>query len=58
MQLVEQHVIRKADPRYATIDQAAFASKAYNAANYIVRQSFIHEGVYPGRQGFPSHQGS
>src|SRR5262245_15298735 len=47
MQLVEQHVIRKKDPRYAAIDQAAFASKnLYNAANYIVRQSFIHEGIY------------
>ena len=49
MQLVEQHVIRKADPRFAAIDQAAFASKKlYNAANYIVRQAFIHEGVYLG----------
>jgi putative transposase len=49
MQLVEQHVIRKADPRFAAIDQAAFASKhLYNAANYIVRQAFIHEGVYLG----------
>jgi putative transposase len=47
MQLVEQHVIRKADTRYAAIDQAAFASKnLYNAANYLVRQAFIHEGVY------------
>ena len=49
MQLVEQHVIRKADPRFAMIDQAAFASKnLYNAANYIVRQAFIHEGLYLG----------
>lgn len=47
MRLVEQHVIRNADPRYAAIDHAAFASKnLYNAANYLVRQSFIHEGVY------------
>ncbi|WIG59556.1 MAG: hypothetical protein OJF49_002303 [Ktedonobacterales bacterium] len=47
MQLVEQHVIRVTDPRFAAIDRAAFASKnLYNAANYIVRQSFIHEGVY------------
>ncbi len=47
MQLVERHVIDKSDPRYAAIDQAAFASKnLYNAANYIVRQSFIHEGKY------------
>ena len=47
MQLVEQHVIGKTDPRYQVIDQAAFASKnLYNAANYVIRQSFIHEGVY------------
>lgn len=47
MQLVERHVINRADPRFAAIDRAAFASKnLYNAANYVVRQSFIHEGVY------------
>lgn len=47
MQLVEQHVIRKTDPRFAAIDTVAFASKnLYNAANYLVRQSYIHEGVY------------
>jgi putative transposase len=47
MQLVERHVIKRADPRFAAIDAAAFASKnLYNAANYKVRQSFIHEGVY------------
>src|SRR6266849_548892 len=45
MQLVEQHVISKHDPRYAVIDAAAFASKnLYNAANYALRQAFIHEG--------------
>jgi hypothetical protein len=27
MQLVEQHVIKRGDPRYAVIDAAAFASK-------------------------------
>jgi putative transposase len=49
MQLVERHVIRKTDLRFAAIDQAAFASKnRYSAANYLVRQSFIHEGVYLG----------
>jgi putative transposase len=49
MQLVEQHIIRRTDARYAAIDAAAFASKnLYNAANYLVRQSFIHEGVYLG----------
>jgi len=47
MQLVEQHVINKTDPRYAALDKAAFASKnLYNAALYEIRQSFIHQGVY------------
>src|SRR5215831_13163933 len=47
MQLVERHVIKRADPRFQTIDRATFASKnLYNAANYVVRQSFIHEGRY------------
>jgi len=47
MQVVEQHVISKSDPRYAAIDKAAFASKnLYNAALYEMRQSFIHQGKY------------
>ncbi|MFL5661662.1 MAG: RNA-guided endonuclease TnpB family protein, partial [Ktedonobacteraceae bacterium] len=47
MQLVEQHLIRKGDPRYAAIDQAAFASKnLYNQATYQIRQAYIHEGTY------------
>ena len=47
MQLVEQHVIDRNDPRYTVIDAAAFASKnLYNAALYLVRQSFIFQGVY------------
>ncbi len=47
MQLVEQHITSKNDPCYEVIDQAAFASKnLWNAANYVVRQSFIHEGIY------------
>ncbi|HEX6797207.1 MAG TPA: transposase [Ktedonobacterales bacterium] len=47
MQLVERHVIKRTDPRFRAIDAAAFASKnLYNAANYVVRQSFIHEGVF------------
>lgn len=45
MQLVEQHVISKCDPRYAVIDAAAFASKnLYNATLYETRQAYIHEG--------------
>ncbi len=47
MQLVEQHVIDRNDPRYGAIDAAAFASKnLYNAALYEIRQAFIHEKKY------------
>jgi putative transposase len=47
MKLVEQHVIKRGDPRYRRIDSAAFASKnLWNASNYLVRQSFIFGGVY------------
>src|SRR5262245_52558874 len=47
MPLVERHVIRRADSRFAAIDRRAFASKHLaDAANYVVRQSFIHQGVY------------
>jgi putative transposase len=47
MQLTEQHVIGRSDPRFAVIDDAAFKAKnLYNAALYIVRQSFIFEGKY------------
>jgi putative transposase len=47
MQLAEQHVIGRDDPRYAVIDGAAFKAKnLYNAALYHVRQSFIFEGKY------------
>jgi putative transposase len=45
--VVEQHLIRQGDPRYAALDAAAFASKnLWNAANYLVRQAFIHQGTY------------
>jgi putative transposase len=47
MQLTEQHVIKRSDPRFAVIDAAAFASKnLYNAALYELRQAYIHEGRY------------
>jgi putative transposase len=47
MHLVEQHLLRKGDARFASVDQAAFAAKnLYNAANYLVRQSFIFQGKY------------
>jgi putative transposase len=47
MQLVEQHVIARGDPRFVLIDGASFAAKnLYNAALYLVRQSFIWENRY------------
>src|SRR5215472_6789922 len=47
MQLTERHVIDRDDPRYASIDRAAFASKnLFNATLYIVRQVFILEREY------------
>ena len=47
MQLVEQHIIDRDDPRFAVIDEAALKSKnLYNYALYTVRQKFIFEGVY------------
>src|SRR5215472_11062218 len=49
MQLVEQHVIARSDPRFSPIDAAAFKAKnLYNAANYLVRQAFIFEHRYLG----------
>jgi putative transposase len=47
MRLVEQHVIRKDDPRFEPLDDAAFASKnLWNLANYFVRQAFIFDHKY------------
>jgi putative transposase len=44
MRLVERHVIKRADPRFAALDRAAFASKnLYNQALYVTRQAFIHQ---------------
>ena len=47
MQLVEQHIVKATSPQFEAIDAASFAAKnLYNAANYLVRQSFINENVY------------
>lgn len=49
MQLVEQHVIRRSDSRFALIDAAAFKAKnLYNAALYLVRHTYIFENRYLG----------
>ena len=45
MQLVEQHLIRKSDARFAVIDLAAVAAKnLYNQATYQIRQYFFQTG--------------
>lgn len=47
MQLVERHVIRKNNSFFEECDKLCFASKnLYNRANYLVRQSFIHNNNY------------
>jgi len=47
MQLTEQHVINRSDPRFAAIDAASFASKnLYNAALYEIRQTFCAGGAW------------
>lgn len=43
MQLVEKHVIKKGHKAWQEIDNLSFAAKnLWNAANYCLRQSFIH----------------
>jgi putative transposase len=47
MQLTERHVIKSTEHRFAQIDELAFKSKnLYNAANYVIRQSFIYGWGY------------
>lgn len=47
MQLVERHVIKQGHLHYQEIDNLCWLSKnLYNYANYLVRQSFIHENTY------------
>lgn len=41
---VKKQIVRKGDPRFQMLDQAAFASKnLYNLCNYPMRQAYIHE---------------
>lgn len=49
MQLTEQHIIERDDPRFAVVDAAAFQSKnLYNAALYEMRQAFIFQCLSSG----------
>jgi putative transposase len=44
---VEKHLIKKSNPFFEMLDQFCFMSKnLYNAANYIVRQTFINDGKW------------
>ncbi|MEG3903945.1 transposase [Microcoleus sp. B4-C5] len=47
MQLTERHIIKSTEHRFTEIDELAFKSKnLYNAANYVIRQSFIYGWGY------------
>jgi IS605 OrfB family transposase len=47
MQLAERHIIKSTGHRFAQIDELAFKSKnLYNAANYVIRQSFTYGWGY------------
>src|SRR5581483_3614251 len=47
MQLTEQHIINRDDPRFVMINATAFKSKyLYNAALYAMRQAFFKERKY------------
>ncbi len=47
MQLTERHIIKSTEHRFAQIDELAFKSKnLYNAANYVIRQSFLYGWGY------------
>ena len=47
MQLAERHIIKSTEHRFAEIDELAFKSKnLYNAANYVLRQSFTYGWGY------------
>ncbi|PHX53732.1 transposase [Tychonema bourrellyi FEM_GT703] len=47
MQLAERHIIKSTEHRFVEIDGLAFKSKnLYNAANYVIRQSFVYGWGY------------
>lgn len=47
MQLTERHIINCTEYRFAQIDELAFKSQnLYNAANYVIRQSFVYGWSY------------
>lgn len=47
MNLVEQHIIKEGDKRYASIDRLLFLSKnLYNATLYVIKQEFLSSGKW------------
>jgi hypothetical protein len=47
MQLAERHIIKSTEYRFPEIDELAFKSNnLYNAANYVIRQSFVYGWSY------------
>jgi len=47
MQLAQRHIIKSTEHRFTQIDELAFKSKnLYNAANYVIRQSFVYGWGY------------
>jgi putative transposase len=47
MQLAERHIIKSTENRFVEIDGLAFQAKnLYNAANYVIRQSFVYGWGY------------
>ena len=47
MPLAQRHIIKYTEPRFAEIDELPFKSKnLYNAANYVIRQSFTYGWGY------------
>ena len=52
MQLVEQHIISKGDPRYQAIDQAAFASKNLYNAQLVGIRVILTEESYTSKCSF------
>lgn len=49
MRLTEQHIIRKADPRFKELDTLCFLSKnLYNAGLYEIRQHFFNTNKFLG----------
>jgi hypothetical protein len=51
MQLAERKIIKFTEHRFVEIEGLAFQSQnLYNAANYVIRQSFIYGVIFSGKR--------